>query len=112
MTSQNDGGAADEMVPKAALDEERTKRETAEQGYAAMVEETLKAVPEHLKALIPADLEPSAKLKWFTAARKTGVFDRPKVPQTDAGKPAPIAPREPDLSKLSPVARMAAGYKK
>jgi len=69
----------------------------------------LSLVPDHLKPLIPADLGPAAKIKWFQNAEKTGVFAPAKVPETDTAKPG-ITPKSPDLSNLPAHARLAAGY--
>lgn len=100
------------MIPKARLDEEIGKRRTLETEYAGFVEEILGDVPEHLKSLVPADLGPTAKLKWYREAKKTGVFDakpKPQVPETDKGKPA-TTPKDRDVSNMPAHARIAAGY--
>jgi len=98
------------MIPKARLDEEIGKRRALEEELSATADALLAEVPEHLKALIPADLGPAAKIKWFREARKTGVFGgTTQVPETDSGKPK-VTPRDQDLSTLPPVARMARAY--
>jgi hypothetical protein len=100
------------MIPKARLDEEIGKRRTLETEYAEFAESVLAEIPEKLKALIPAELGPGAKLKWFREAKKTGVFSaKPDVPETDRGKPA-TTPRDQDTSTLPAHARIAAGYGK
>lgn len=100
------------MIPKARLDEEIGKRRALETEYAELAETVLAEVPDNLKPLIPADLGPAAKLKWFREAKKTGVFDtKPKVPETDSGKPT-TTPADRDLSTLPVHARIAAGYGK
>lgn len=100
------------MIPKARLDEEIGKRRTLETEYADFAESVLAEIPEKLKALIPAELGPGAKLKWFREAKKTGVFSaKPDVPETDKGKPA-TTPRDQDTSTLPAHARIAAGYGK
>jgi hypothetical protein len=100
------------MIPKARLDEEIGKRRTLETEYADFAESVLAEIPEKLKALIPAELGPGAKLKWFREAKKTGVFNaKPDVPETDKGKPA-TTPRDQDTSTLPAHARIAAGYGK
>ena len=102
----------DHMIPKARLDEEIGKRRTLETEYADFAESVLGEIPEKLKALIPTELGPGAKLKWFREAKKTGVFNaKPDVPETDKGKPA-TTPRDQDLSTLPAHARIAAGYGK
>ena len=102
----------DHMIPKARLDEEIGKRRTLETEYADFAESVLAEIPDNLKALIPADLSPGAKLKWFKEAKKTGVFSaKREVPETDKGKPA-TTPRDQDMSSLPAHARIAAGYSK
>lgn len=99
-------------IPKSRLDEEIGKRRALETEYAALAESVLSEVPDNLRALIPADLPPSAKIKWYREAKKTGVFDtKPHVPETDTGKPR-TTPRDQDLSTLPAHARIAAGYSK
>lgn len=100
------------MIPKARLDEEIGKRRNLETEYADFAESVLAEIPDNLKALIPAELGPGAKLKWFRAAKQTGVFNaKPDVPETDKGKPA-TTPRDQDTSTLPAHARIAAGYGK
>jgi hypothetical protein len=100
------------MIPKARLDEEIGKRRTLETEYADFAESVLAEIPEKLKALIPAELGPGGKLKWFREAKKTGVFNaKPDVPETDKGKTA-TTPRDQDTSTLPAHARIAAGYGK
>jgi hypothetical protein len=100
------------MIPKARLDEEIGKRRALETENAEMADAILADIPDNLKSLIPADLGPAAKIKWFREAKKTGVFDaKPDVPETDKGKPA-TTPKDHDLSTLPAHARIAAGYGK
>lgn len=70
----------------------------------------LAAVPEHLRALIPASLSPADKIAWFNTAKAGGAFDKPVVPPTDGGARPAITPHEPDTSSLPVYARLAAGY--
>lgn len=99
-------------IPKARLDEEVAKRRALETEYSALADAVLAEIPEHLKPLIPAELSPTAKLKWYQEAKKTGVFNtKPTVPETDTTKPK-TTPKDVDLSTLPPTARMAAAYKK
>jgi hypothetical protein len=100
------------MIPKSRLDEEISKRRSVETEYADLAESVLADIPDRLKPLIPADLGPGAKLKWYREAKKTGVFDvKPDVPETDNGKPR-TTPRDQDTSTLPVHARIAAGYGK
>ncbi|MEC4747723.1 hypothetical protein [Methylomicrobium sp. Wu6] len=70
----------------------------------------LATIPDGLKALIPEDLGPAAKVKWFNKAKETGVF-RTTVPETDTRKPG-ITPQQVNPSELPPIARMSYGYSK
>lgn len=67
-------------------------------------------VPDHLRALIPANLPPADQIAWFRQAKSTGVFGKPAVPPTDGGAKPAIAPTTPDTSSLPIHARLAAGY--
>lgn len=72
----------------------------------------LAGVPEHLRALIPANVSPADQLAWFHTAKATGVFEtKPAVPATDSGKPT-ITPTTRDPASLPVYARMAGGYRK
>jgi hypothetical protein len=100
------------MIPKARLDEEIGKRHALESEYAEFADAVLAEIPDRLKSLVPADLGPAARLRWYREAKKTGVFDsKPNVPETDKGKPA-TTPTDRDLSTLPVHARIAAGYGK
>jgi hypothetical protein len=99
------------LIPKARLDEEISKRRALEGDMQAVADALLAEVPEHLKALVPADLGPAARIRWFQAAKSTGVFGGTSttVPTTDTTPPR-TTPRDQDLSNLPPAARMARGY--
>lgn len=100
------------MIPKARLDEEIGKRRALETDYADLADTILAEIPENLKALIPSELGPAAKVKWFREAKKTGVFDAAKrVPETDTGRPM-TTPKDHDTATLPAFARIATGYQK
>ena len=101
------------MIPKARLDEEVAKRRTAEEQVAAMAEQVLTQVPQHLKALVPTGLSPSEQVSWFNVAKSTGVFDpvRAPVPETDSGVPK-VTPTEINLWDLPASERIALGLRK
>lgn len=103
-------GPAPAIEPDAALAAETAKRLALETQVEHMAGVMLAAIPENLKALIPSELGPAAQVAWYLRAKETGVFSAPVIPGTDQGKPK-ITPREPDLSTLPPVARMARAYK-
>lgn len=69
----------------------------------------LGTIPDGLKALIPDDLSPAAKVKWFNKAKETGIFNT-MVPETDTAKPS-ITPQKVNPDDLPPIARMSYGYK-
>ncbi|WP_020562075.1 hypothetical protein [Methylosarcina fibrata] len=69
----------------------------------------LATIPDGLKALIPEELSPAAKVKWFNKAKETGIF-RTAVPETDTKKPG-ITPQKVNPDELPPIARMSHGYK-
>lgn len=77
---------------------------------ADTAKEILGGVPDHLRALIPANLSPADQIAWFNQAKTTGVFDKPAVPATDGGTRPAITPKTPDTSSLPIHARLAAGY--
>ncbi|MFO1150950.1 MAG: hypothetical protein U1E62_21455 [Alsobacter sp.] len=101
------------MIPKGRLDEEIAKRKAIEADLAKLADEVLAEVPEHLKPLIPAGLGAAERIAWYRGAKATGVFAaKPTVPATEHGRPT-TTPREGvDLSTLSPLAKIAAGYRK
>lgn len=66
-------------------------------------------IPEGLKALIPDELSPAAKVNWFNKAQAAGLLNRPQVPGTDDKKPG-VLPVKVDPSTLPPIARISHGY--
>jgi len=77
----------------------------------SLADTLLAQVPDRLKALVPEGLDAAARVKWFQKAKAAGAFEPASVPGTDTGKPT-ISPKDEDLSSLSPIARMARGYRK
>ncbi len=97
------------MIPKARLDEEIAKRQASEGQLAKVAEGYLAEVPDHLKGLIPENLNAVDQIAWYTKAKATGVFGaKPNVPATDGGKPEALTREQ--ISKLPTVAKIAAGY--
>ncbi len=111
------GAENEHRIPKYRLDEEVAKRRALEEQVSGMADVMLNQVPETLKALIPTELSPAAQAAWYIKAKETGVFDAKApatteaVPTTDETKPT-VTPKEPDLSGLPPIARMARAYGK
>lgn len=93
------------------LDPAVVELEALKAQLATTAASVLAGVPEHLRALIPANQPPADQLAWFHAAKATGVFDKPAVPTTDTTKPA-ITPTTTDPASLPVFARMAGGYRK
>lgn len=79
----------------------------------AEMEEITKAIlaniPDGLKALIPEELSPAAKVKWYQKAQAAGLLVRSPVPETDTSKPG-VLPVKVNPDELPPIARMAYGY--
>jgi len=64
--------------------EPKAKRaELLEAFIAEQVEESLKALPEPLRGLVPEFDDPLAKLRWLRKAERTGIFKAPAPPETD-----------------------------
>lgn len=103
--------APDATVETSELEAARAELAKTRADMDSLAADLLAAVPEHLRALIPEDLGAAAKIAWFKKARETGVFNKPAVPETDNRKPA-ITPKQPDISALPPIARIAHGYGK
>ena len=96
----------------AAAAAEQTALETAQADLEAAAAVILAGVPEHLKALIPANMSAKERIDWFAQAKATGIFDRKPVPETESGTKPTITPKAPDHASLPAYARMAAGYRK
>ena len=64
------------MIPKARLDEEIGKRRTLETELTELADTLLAEIPEHLKSLVPAELSPSARIKWLLVPPVTSVKPR------------------------------------
>lgn len=98
-------------IPAAAPSPEQARIVALEQQLAAVETAFLADLPEHLKPLVPAGLPVADRIGWLQNAKKAGLFTQAvSVPTTDSGK-AQTTPRDVDLSKLPPAARMAAGYR-
>src|SRR3546814_2259182 len=85
--------------PPAAID--TTEADKLKTQLAALAEQVLSAVPEHLKPLIPAGLDPAARVEWFNKAKATGVFNgKPAIPETDNSKPTRSEEHTSELQSL------------
>lgn len=103
------------MTPEeqaAALEAEQTAHATTQADLEVAASVVLAGVPEHLKALIPANMSARERIDWFAQAKATGVFDRATVATTNDGSKPTITPKSPDHASLPAYARIAAGYRK
>lgn len=76
-----------------------------------IVESVLAEVPDALRALIPAELTDAQKLRWFKAAKASGVFaQKAPVSAPDARRPNNHTREPSDYGSLPPIARIASGY--
>lgn len=77
-----------------------------------MVETKLKAVPEEMKDLIPANLTAEATLDWLNKAESKGLFGKAEV--KEIGKPSNKSTETPKVDKanLSPLDKILAGLGK
>ena len=77
-----------------------------------MVETKLKAVPEEMKDLIPANLTAEATLDWLNKAESKGLFGKAEV--KEIGKPSNKSTDTPKVDKanLSPLDKILAGLGK
>jgi hypothetical protein len=100
----------EEAVAAAAA--EKTALEAAQADLEAAAAVILAGVPDHLKALIPANMSAKERIDWFAQAKATVIFDRKPVPEPEIGSKPTITPKAPDHASLPAYARMAAGYRK
>ena len=96
----------------AAAAAEKTALEAAQADLEAAAAVILAGVPDHLKALIPANMSAKERIDWFAQAKATGIFDRKPIPETESGTKPTITPKAPDHASLPAYARIAAGYRK
>lgn len=106
-TTETEPAIAPQTTPGDASDSDLAALQAQ---VAEAVKGVLAGVPEHLRALIPANLPPAEQIAWFNQAKATGVFDKPNVPATNAAAKPAITPQAPDHSSLPVHARLAAGY--
>jgi hypothetical protein len=93
----------------ANADDLRKQLESTQKEATAIADAVLSTIPERLKALVPEGLTPTQKAQWAIKAQALGVFG-PNVPETDGGRKPTVTPKNPDVSSLPPIARMAHGY--
>lgn len=85
------------------------QQETAiESALNAVVADLLNDVPAAMRDLVP-NLPPAEKAIWIRQAVRKGLFASPPASSPDARRP--VARPAEDLNALSPVAKMAMGYK-
>lgn len=101
--------AATDTGAQAELDQLKAQLATQAAEMDGIANAVLANIPDGLKALIPDELSPAAKVKWFQKAQAAGLLIRPSVPETDTTKPG-VLPVKVDPSELTPIARMSYGY--
>lgn len=106
----------DNKIPDAAAlrntitAEVKAEFDAKEQAAQELFADELKNAPDHLKALIPEALPLIEQVKWLRKARESGASFSTAVPATDSRRPSNTTPAV-DTASLSPVQRIAAGYK-
>lgn len=97
-------------VPYIRFKEVVEARKAAEDALTAVVEEVIATLPEDMRELVP-NLPPAEKIRWINAARQKGFFVRSGGGEPDSpGSKRPGAKPTQDLSGLTPVQMMSAGY--
>ena len=76
-----------------------------------MLETRLANVPEDFRNLVPANLNPEAKLEWLTAAEAKGLFKASQKKTEPVGESTnPAGSQTSDLNQLSPMQLLRAAY--
>ena len=76
-----------------------------------MLEVRLANVPEDFRDLVPANLNPEAKLEWLTAAESKGLFKAIQKKTEPVGESTnPAGSQTSDLNQLSPMQMLRAAY--
>ncbi|AUM66381.1 hypothetical protein C0R09_18675 [Brevibacillus laterosporus] len=98
---------AEDFKVKAESQEQRVQQ--LESILQQMFETKISTIPEELHDLIPKDFTIEQKLEWINTAEKKGLFARKKQEQIGGDTNTPDQ-QKPDLSKLSPIQLIKAGY--
>lgn len=90
----------------------QTRATELETVIAGMVETKLKAVPEEMHDLIPANLSAEATLDWLNKAESKGLFGKPEA--KEIGKPSNKSNESPKIDKanLSALDKILSGLGK
>jgi hypothetical protein len=83
---------AEDMVPRASLDEVNGKYDAMTKELDALASAEVEALPEDMRDIVP-DLDPVAKLKWLSAAKAKGVFNKAPVRASDPDSKRPDTPK-------------------
>ena len=76
-----------------------------------LLETRLANVPEDFRDLVPANLNPEAKLEWLTAAESKGLFKASQKKTEPVGESTnPAGSQTSDLNQLSPMQMLRAAY--
>ena len=108
--SGNDPVNNEHMVPRTRLNQEIEKRKGAEATLKAIADELVEDVPEEMRKYIP-NLEPADKIKWLRDAIRGGLFTG-NHQESGPDSKRPSRQQSVDLSKMTPVQKIALGFKK
>ena len=108
MSEENTTPNADELREQIRT-EIRAEFDAQKATFDKLVSDELAAAPDALKKLIPETLPAAEQVAWLRKAKASGAFAQ-TVPATDSRRPNNAA-ATPDASSLSPIARIASGYK-
>ena len=103
-------GSPEKTVPYARFKEVVDARKAAEESLAAVVEEMIATLPEDMVDLVP-NLPPAEKIRWINAAKAKGLFT-PPAPANSPDAKRPSGKPAQDISDMSPMQKMQAGYAK
>ena len=96
-----------DKIPLSRLNQEIEKRKASETQLKELADQLIEDVPEEKRSIVP-DLPPGAKISWLRDAFRMGIFTDKETPPIDPKKPGDKPPANHDMS---PVQRMASGYK-
>jgi hypothetical protein len=97
-------------VPYARFQEVVEQRKGLETTLNSMIDGMMQDLPEDMRDLVP-NLPPAEKAAWVRTARERGLFSKPEVvPASSPDAKRPGGKHPIDLTGLSPLQKMQAGY--
>jgi alkylation response protein AidB-like acyl-CoA dehydrogenase len=108
MSDENNTPNADELREQIRA-EIRAEFDAHRAPLDKLIADEIASAPESIKKLIPETLPPAEQVAWLRKAKASGAFAQ-TVPATDSRRPNNAA-TTPDAASLSPIARIATGYK-